>query len=501
MKTLQQQTHSRPLPALAIVLVLAASLLLSCTAPTIETPLFDTEENANVDQAQVDQAQTPEQAAPDEETESDAGANTLPDAVEANANAAEDSAGAAQVASVSDELYKGMAVGFTEEGFPFRGDPDAPIVMYEFSDYQCPFCNRHTLQVEPVLNDSYTLEGKLRTVFRDFPLTSIHPNAEAAASAALCAADTSANAFWQMHDSLFDTQAEWSALAEPTAYFAELGSGIGLDADALTACIESGEKVSQIEDSVAEAQALGYNSTPSFHLVNSAAAIDTNIIGAQPFENFASFIDALAAGEVPCGLPAWACPAGLAPDPDRPGITMAGDFYHGDPSAKTTVIEFSDFQCGFCRRHVEETQPLLDEEFVDTGEIYWVFKNFPALGPASQASAIAGECAAYQGEFEPMKQMLFDRVSEWSSGDSTAVFTEMAAELDLDADEFASCLVDPATAQSVADDFAEGQRVVQRGTPTFVVLQGERGQLIEGALPYERFSELLKLAVEQGVPN
>ncbi len=520
MKILQTRPNASRIFGLIAVLALSVGLLLSCATPSIEAP--GSELNTEADQANVDQA----------EAEEDAEANTLPDAADADA-AAEDAAdevaveadaaevntteaeaaeadassagatGAAQVASVSDELYKGMTVGFTQEGFAFRGDPEAPVVLYEYSDYECPFCNRHAQQVEPLLNDAYVLEGTTRVIFRDFPLTSLHPNAPVAHAAALCAADTSANAFWQMHDSLFDTQGEWSALGsidERTAYFAELGADVGLDAEALTACIESGEKSAQIAASAAEAQALGYNSTPSFQLVNSEADLEADVIGAQPFETFASFIDGIAAGNVPCGLPEWACADGLAPDPDRPGITMAGDFYHGDPSAETVVVEFSDFQCGFCRRHTQETQPLIDENFVETGDIFWVFKQFPALGPASQEAAVAAECAAYQGEFEPMKTALFDRFEEWSRGESTPVFVEMAAELGLDTDEYASCLEDPATLESVAADYGEGQSFVQ-GTPTFVVIQGENGQLVQGALPYERFEEILTLAVEEGLPD
>lgn len=58
---------------------------------------------------------------------------------------------------------------------------------------------------------------------------------------------------------------------------------------------------------------------------------------------------------------------------------MAGDFYRGNRDAKVVVIEFSDFQCPFCRKHSLETQPVLDEQFVDTDQVMWVFKHFPAI--------------------------------------------------------------------------------------------------------------------------
>ena len=87
---------------------------------------------------------------------------------------------------------------------------------------------------------------------------------------------------------------------------------------------------------------------------------------------------------------------------------MAGDEYRGNTDAKVTVIEFSDFQCPFCKQHVEETQPALDEEFVDSGKVMWVFKHFPlSIHPQAPAAGAAAECAADQGKFWEMHELLF----------------------------------------------------------------------------------------------
>ena len=92
-------------------------------------------------------------------------------------------------------------------------------------------------------------------------------------------------------------------------------------------------------------------------------------------------LDTLLAGETPQtaqqpdqpepGIPFWATADGWAPDPDRPGYNMAGDQYRGSLDAPLTVIEFSDFQCPYCRRHTLETQPTLDEAYVDSGKVLW----------------------------------------------------------------------------------------------------------------------------------
>ncbi len=131
----------------------------------------------------------------------------------------------------AQEKHKDIPVGFTKEGYPYRGNPDAPITMYEYSDYQCPFCERYFIQTEPAVDESYVRSGKLRVVFRDFPLVQLHPNAPAAANAALCVADQGAAKFWTMHDLLFQTQNEWASLPDPKANFVKLAEKAGADCE------------------------------------------------------------------------------------------------------------------------------------------------------------------------------------------------------------------------------------------------------------------------------
>jgi protein-disulfide isomerase len=171
---------------------------------------------------------------------------------------------------------------------------------------------------------------------------------------------------------------------------------------------------------------------------------------------------------------------------------MAGDEYRGDINAPLTIIEFSDFQCPYCQRHNAETQPVLDEKYVDTGKVLWVYKHFPlSIHPQAPAAAIAAECAADQGKFWEMHDALFNSVQEWSIDDPTEVFKSLAANVGLDADAFAACLTDPAIEARVSSDEGEGEQFVQ-GTPTFIVVHGNQGSIIPGALPEASFSKVIE---------
>lgn len=409
--------------------------------------------------------------------------------------------------------YQGMPVGYTADGLVFRGEPDAPVTIYEYSDYQCPFCLRHFSQTETALNEAYVETGKAKFVFVDFPLVQIHPNAPAASSAALCVAEQDPVAFWEMHALIFETQNQWSNSPEPVAFFQELGAPLEIDQDAFASCLDSGRTEAMVERTYAMGRSLGYSGTPSFQFVMDGSDETYDLIGAQPYEKFSSWIDAMAVGEVPADavaqpdeataqgagnqeLPYWATEEGLAPDPEREGFTMAGDAYRGSLDAPIVVIEYSDYQCPFCRRHTESTQPVLDEKFVDTGQVRWVFRHFPLnIHPQAPAAGVAAECAGEQGQFWEMHELLFEDVASWSISEPNPRFTELATELDLDTDEFSTCLVDESMMERINSDFADGRAFVQ-GTPTFIVMHEGQGRLIPGALPADTFTQAIQQVID-----
>jgi protein-disulfide isomerase len=169
------------------------------------------------------------------------------------------------------------------DGYPSLGPADAKIVIVEFSDFQCPFCRQFHANTYQALLDAYP--GQIRFVYRNLPLTSIHPNAMPAAIASLCANDQ--NVYWKFHDKLFSNE----TLDEAT--YIQYATDLKIDVDKFKACLSDGSQDAFIQKDMKFALDLGVQSTPTF-FVNGLA-----IVGAQPLTNFQQIIDKELAGEIP----------------------------------------------------------------------------------------------------------------------------------------------------------------------------------------------------------
>jgi protein-disulfide isomerase len=162
-----------------------------------------------------------------------------------------------------------------EASDPSLGRASAPVTLIEFSDFQCPFCQR----VAPTLKKLRETYGdKVRIVWKDFPLTQIHPQAFKAGEAAHCAGDQ--GKYWEYHDRLFANQQQ--LLPEDLKKHA---AEIGLDATAFAACFDSSKYGERVRNGVAEGTRLGVNSTPTVYINGRMLS------GAQPYETFVSVID------------------------------------------------------------------------------------------------------------------------------------------------------------------------------------------------------------------
>ncbi|MEK6890626.1 MAG: DsbA family protein [Nanoarchaeota archaeon] len=173
-----------------------------------------------------------------------------------------------------------------EKDDPVLGDKNAPISIVEFSDFQCPFCERaYSGAVAEFKNSDYFKKGQVNLVFKHFPLNSIHPQAQKAAEASVCASNQ--GKFWEYHDKLFENQQ-----ALDIASLKSYASQLGLDTGKFNKCLDGGEAASKVTKDLAASSAAGGRGTPYFVFVNKNGETQA-VSGAVPYANFEAAIKAL----------------------------------------------------------------------------------------------------------------------------------------------------------------------------------------------------------------
>ena len=165
---------------------------------------------------------------------------------------------------------------------PFLGDKNAPLTIIEFSDFQCPFCKRFRDDTFDQIKSQYINTGKVKFVYRDFPLNSIHPKAEKAAEAGECADDQ--GKFWEMHDKIFEGQSIWATSG--VSVFKQYAQELKLDTKKFNDCLDSGKYEDEVNKDLNDASASGGRGTPYFLIGNQPLS------GAQPFSAFQQAIEA-----------------------------------------------------------------------------------------------------------------------------------------------------------------------------------------------------------------
>ncbi|HEX6105265.1 MAG TPA: thioredoxin domain-containing protein [Gemmatimonadales bacterium] len=166
-----------------------------------------------------------------------------------------------------------------------KGSASAPITVYEMSDFQCPYCRRFSQETFPALEREYIATGKVRWVFVNYPLTSLHANAVAAAETALCASKQ--GAFWPVHDLLFQHQQVWAPLKEPAAFFISLADSAKISKEALLECVRSPATRAEVQAEAEGSERSGATSTPSFYIEGGLLA------GAHPAPVFRQVLDSI----------------------------------------------------------------------------------------------------------------------------------------------------------------------------------------------------------------
>jgi protein-disulfide isomerase len=168
----------------------------------------------------------------------------------------------------------------------------------------------------------------------------------------------------------------------------------------------------------------------------------------------------------------------------------------GDPNAPVKIIEYSDFQCPYCKMFADETEPLIVENYVKTGKVYFVYTPFgPSgnyIGKESEDAANAAFCAADQNKFWEYKDTLFAHHTGENVGDFPVSRLEsFAKDIGLDMTKYNTCFSESTFKPKLDEGFTDGNNAGVGGTPSFVI----NGKLIEGALPYENFQQEIDAAL------
>ena len=174
------------------------------------------------------------------------------------------------------------------EGY-LMGNPNAPVQIMEFADFECPACGQFATVTEPDVRKRIIETGLASYRFFDFPLTEIHKNTLAASNAAACASDQ--GKFWEMHDQLYEHQPQWSteATSDPKKFFERYATQIGLDVSTWNKCYDDQRHLKRIMSNRAEGERRNVRQTPTF-------VIGTKMIpGSLPYDMIKAYVDTAAA--------------------------------------------------------------------------------------------------------------------------------------------------------------------------------------------------------------
>ncbi|MBT4376929.1 DsbA family protein [archaeon] len=182
----------------------------------------------------------------------------------------------------------------------------------------------------------------------------------------------------------------------------------------------------------------------------------------------------------------------MAKNGAKPSVNMNAliddDSIKGNPDAPVTIVEFSDYECPFCERFYSQTFGQIKSEYIDTGKVNFVYRDFPlGFHTNAQKAAEAAECAGEQGQYFDMHDKLF----ELGVDGGTTSFKQYAKDIGLNTDEFATCLDSGQMAKEVKADMSAGQKLGVQGTPAFFI----NGEFISGAQPFNVFEQAIEAAL------
>ena len=164
-------------------------------------------------------------------------------------------------------------------------------------------------------------------------------------------------------------------------------------------------------------------------------------------------------------------------------VSADNDPVTGSKDAKLTIIEFTDYQCSYCKKYFDETFPLIKKNYIDTGKVKYVVRDFPLEEhPQALLAAKTANCAGAQNKYWEMHELLFTTNTSWSyNSDAAGILGSYAKNLGLDQGRFDQCMKSKDTTDEIAKDIKDGEIYGVTSTPTFFI----GGEKIVGAQPFE----------------
>lgn len=359
---------------------------------------------------------------------------------------------------------------------PAIGPKNAPVTIFHYYDYECPFCTKVGPALDQIVKD---YPESVRIVFKQHPLE-MHKNAMPAAEAALAA--HAQGKFPEMHKKLFENQRQLTR-----EKFVAIATEIGLNVEKFTKDLDDHTYRAAIQKDVSEVEGIGASGTP-------ASFINGRFLnGAKPFGAFKEIIDEeigwaksgkrpefKIAKNVSEASTRGASAAG--PDPNKVYPIAAGSApFKGSAKAKVTILHYFDYQCPFCVK----LGPTFEQIVKDYPEdVRVVFKMHPlAMHKEAMPAAEAAMAAHAQGKFAEMHEKLFAN----STSLSRDKYMALATEIGLDMKKFTSDLDTHAHKKTIDAETAEVVSIGATGTPASFV----NGRFLSGAQPYTAFKKII----------
>jgi len=354
--------------------------------------------------------------------------------------------------------------------FPALGPSDAPVTVTVFSDFECPFCARFATMMRKEVLPS---ERRVRLVFRQFPLP-MHPWAQAAGEASVCAYRQRKDYFWSLHDFFFEHQRELTPGDLRERVLAQARAIPGLDLAKFEVCVSRGETRAAIEREVAYANDNGIRATPTVFVNGKPAS-------AGDARQMLALVRQLANDpKSPVPPPEPPAAAKARPQPREVADVAKGDFPAlGPVNAPVALTVFSDFQCPYCAKLAE----MIRKEVLPVAgrNMRLVFRFFPlSMHPWASASAQAAGCAYQQKNvyFWSFHDFLFGHQRELTAANLHEQILEHAQGMaGLDQVKFQECLVTEGAKAAIERDVAFGNANGVEATPT-VFVNGKETEIV-----------------------